>query len=120
MSKPCFLADENIARSLVFALRGAGWDTAYVAEANAGITDDAVLQWAVGEHRILITEDKDFGEIVFRMKRAIPGVLMLRMPEGPWQQRWERLQVVLEQHVGKLEGRFTVIQTQNVRFRLIA
>jgi predicted nuclease of predicted toxin-antitoxin system len=119
VNKPRFLADENIAALLVAALREAGWDTAYVMESKPGITDDAVLEWARVEERILLTEDKDFGELVFRLKRSIPGVLMLRMLEGQWHRHWERLQIVLQRHANRLEGTFTVVQSDNVRFRPI-
>ena len=120
MSTPRFLADENVAAPLVSALRKAGWDSAYVAESRAGISDNAVLQWASNEGRILLTEDKDFGELVFRMKRNVPGVLMLRMSECAWPQRWIRLEVILQRHADRLEGAFTVVQAQTVRFRPIA
>lgn len=119
MSKPRFLADENMAAPLVSALREAGWDSAYVAESRPGISDDAVLHWAGSEGRILLTEDKDFGELVFRMKRNIPGVLMLRMPDCPWPQRWTRLEAILRRHSDRLEGAFVVIRVQTVRFRPI-
>jgi hypothetical protein len=101
-------------------MRQAGWDTAYVKEANPGISDDGVLRWAVREDRILLTEDKDFGDIVFRMQREIPGVLLLRMPAGPWPSRWTRLRDVLDRHGNKLEGMFAVIRPGSMRFRAIA
>lgn len=117
MSKPRFLADENIAAPIVEALRTAGWDTEYVTETMPGINDDAVLQWARTENRILLTEDKDFGELAFRLKRDNPGVLMLRLPGGHWAQHWARLRAVLDQYACRLEGRFVVVQTEKVRVR---
>jgi predicted nuclease of predicted toxin-antitoxin system len=119
MKQPSFLADENVAAPLVLALREAGWDVDYVLESRPGLADDAVLQWASDEGRVLLTEDKDFGELVFRLKRNTSGVLMLRLPEGLWFQRWARLRVVLERHAERLPDTFTVVQPQNVRFRSI-
>lgn len=63
------LADENIAAPLVLALRAAGHDVTYVAELAPGIADDAVLSLALRQGRLLLTEDKDIGELVIRLKR---------------------------------------------------
>jgi predicted nuclease of predicted toxin-antitoxin system len=63
------LADECCDRDLVLLLRQAGHDVRYVAEGNAGHSDDAVLRLAVQEDRVLLTEDTDFGELVVRLGR---------------------------------------------------
>lgn len=120
MSTPRFLADENIAAPVVGALREAGCDTAYVAESRSGISDDEVLRWACDERRVLLTEDKDFGELVLRLKRPTAGILLLRLPEGSWRNQWARLQIVLENHSRRLENSFTVVQPEKIRFRPLA
>ena len=111
------LADENIAAPLVRALREAEIDVIYVAESASGITDDEVLEIARREDRLLLTEDKDFGELVFRMKRDLPGVIMLRLPAGRWEAHWGRLRVVIRRHADKFSGCYTVIEQTRVRFR---
>ena len=58
-----FLADECCDRDLVGALRNAGYDVLYVLELKPGATDDEVLALAFDQRRILLTEDKDFGEL---------------------------------------------------------
>ena len=68
-----FLADECCDASLVSALRIDGHDVSYVLEVSPGATDDEVLDWALSEHRVLLTEDKDFGELVHRLQRAAWG-----------------------------------------------
>jgi uncharacterized protein with PIN domain len=89
MTGPRLLADENIAASLVRALREDGIDVSYVAELASGITDDEVLDLAKAEARLLLTEDKDFGELVFRMKRrrarraAVAGTTLATISK-PW------------------------------------
>jgi predicted nuclease of predicted toxin-antitoxin system len=114
------LADENIATPLVRTLREAGIDVIYVAEFASGITDDEVLERARKEDRLLLTEDKDFGELVFRMKRELAGVIMLRLPCAPGSSHWGRLQTVLNRHGNKLKGHYTVIEKNRVRFRPLA
>ena len=76
---PRFLANENAPREAVLAARGAGLDVAWVVELQPGVSDDAVLDLAKREDRVLVTFDKDFGELVFRHGRtASPGVILLR------------------------------------------
>jgi predicted nuclease of predicted toxin-antitoxin system len=58
-----FLANENFAGAAVQALAAAGHDVAWVRTAAPGMVDPDVLAWAVREGRILLTFDKDFGEL---------------------------------------------------------
>ena len=73
------LADEGVDAPTVARLRADGHDVTYVAELAPGITDEAVLDLANAESRVLLTADKDFGELVFRMRRVPVGVLLLRL-----------------------------------------
>jgi len=60
-----FLADESCAGPVIRALREAGHDVVAIAEVAKGATDEQVLERAVNEKRVLITEDRDFGELVY-------------------------------------------------------
>ena len=60
------LADENVPRPVVLGLRDAGRDVVWVREVARGMPDVGVLAMATGEQRLLVTGDKDFGELVFR------------------------------------------------------
>jgi hypothetical protein len=74
-----FLANENIIKQAVDLARQNGFDVAWVAEIAPGAEDDRVLQLALGEGRVLVTLDKDFGEMAFRQgKSAVCGILLLR------------------------------------------
>ncbi len=73
------LANENVAADVVAALRGDGHDVAWIKERNRGASDDVVLALALSENRVLLTFDKDFGELAFRLgQTASPGVILLR------------------------------------------
>jgi predicted nuclease of predicted toxin-antitoxin system len=65
-----FVADEGVEKEIVLALRHS-YDVIYIAEVSPSIPDEAILQKASEENRILITLDKDFGELVFRLKKII-------------------------------------------------
>lgn len=119
MSRPALLADENIPRPMVSALRDAGWDVRSVAESSPGMSDDDVLALVRAEQRVLLTEDKDFGELVFRLKRDISGVVLVRLPEAPWDVRLPRILAALERRAGTLIGTYTVIEPQRIRSRRI-
>ena len=64
-----FLADECCDTELVTSLRDDGHDVLYVLEKKAGVTDEEVLFDAYNDGRILLTEDKDFGELVYRLRK---------------------------------------------------
>ena len=66
------LIDECCDAGIVSLLRKDGHDVLYVLEANPGISDDEILMEAFSQNRILLTEDKDFGELVFRPQRPQP------------------------------------------------
>lgn len=74
-----FLANENIQQEVVDAVRQAGYDVKWIKEIQPGIDDDAVLQISLTENRVLLTFDKDFGEMAFRQgKTATCGVILFR------------------------------------------
>ncbi len=68
--------DESIDRQIVDRLRKDGHSILYVAELSPGITDDQVLAQADALQAPLLTADKDFGELVFRQRRASSGVIL--------------------------------------------
>jgi predicted nuclease of predicted toxin-antitoxin system len=73
------VADEGVDRQIVEQLRSVGHDVVYVAELAPSTSDDAVLQQANDRQAILITIDKDFGELVFRLNRVAAGVVLIRL-----------------------------------------
>jgi len=76
---PKFLADENVPADAVVAARSAGHDVAWIKEIAPGVDDDTVLFMSVSDRRVLVTFDKDFGELAFRRgKAATPGIILMR------------------------------------------
>ncbi len=112
-----FLADECCDAGIVASLRTAGHDVVYVPERQAGITDDQVLQMAFAEGRILLTEDKDFGELAYRLKKPAYGMILIRIDVKERQRKWPRLEALLAQHQEKLSGHFAVVDNDKFRFR---
>lgn len=114
-----WLADECITASAVRELRSAGHDVRYVAEFAASLGDVEVMALASREGRLLLTADKDFGELVFRRGQAVPGLVLLRIdPEnGPLMHI--RILEAVERFGKGLFGRYVVIDEVRFRSRLL-
>jgi predicted nuclease of predicted toxin-antitoxin system len=81
-----------------------------------GIDDDAVLHKAFVEDWILITNDKDFGEKVYRERRPHKGVVLLRLDDERAASKINTLQQLLERYSDRLAGNFVVVTESRVRF----
>ena len=115
------LADENIVSAVVSRLRADGLDVVWIAEVSPSIQDPDVLAHAVREHRILITDDKDFGELVVRECRPHCGVVLLRLGGMPPVQRAELVSRLFAESSAALAGAFTVVERDGrVRIRSAA
>ncbi len=111
------LADEGVDKPIVDLLRNNGFDVVYILETNQGADDEFILALANDDKRILLTQDKDFGELVFRLKNAHHGVILIRL-EG--YKSALKAQIVLQtivEHKDELINSFTVIQPNATRIR---
>jgi predicted nuclease of predicted toxin-antitoxin system len=114
-----FLANENVERGLVESLRRSGHDVKYMAEIKPRIEDQTILQQANLEGRILITNDKDFGELAFLQCKVVTGILLLRFRSEDTNQKIAVLQSALSRYGSKMQGNFTVISETKIRIRKI-
>jgi len=73
-----FLVDENFPYPAVDQLRHRGHDAVAVRDLMRGATDEEVLARARLENRVLVTADKDFGDLIFARRDSAPGVLLVR------------------------------------------
>jgi len=74
-----FLADEDVERHIVERLASMAAKFRNVAEMSPGIVDEIVLMECRISASVLITADKDFGELVFRLRQASTGVMLVRL-----------------------------------------
>ena len=110
-----FLADESCDFSVVRSLRAAGHDVAAVVELSPRADDEIVIDRAVREQRILITEDKDFGQLVYADKRASAGVLFIRFPANVRRSLARTIVELVRRKGEKLAGDFVVVQPGRTR-----
>lgn len=102
---------------MVASLRAAGHDVVYVPERQAGISDEEVLQISFSVGRILLTEDKDFGELAYRLKKPAYGMILIRIDVRERHRKWPRMEALLAMHQDKLPGQFVVVDQDRYRFR---
>jgi predicted nuclease of predicted toxin-antitoxin system len=110
-----FLANENIPGALVGALRDLGHDVVWARQDTPGAPDEEKLAVAQSEARLVVTFDKDFGELAFRSGlTAAAGVILLRVPAPATQEAVGRLADVV---TGRSDwaGHFSVIEPNRIR-----
>lgn len=97
------------------ALRAAGHDVTAISQTAPGASDETVLDLAGRENRILLTEDKDFGQLVYAATKSSTGVIFICFPAPA---RWALAQIVLDLVAGqgeKLAGYFATVQPGRIR-----
>jgi predicted nuclease of predicted toxin-antitoxin system len=111
------LADENIDAPIVDLLRQSQHLVWYVAEMSPGINDDEVLRIANQQEAVLLTADKDFGELFYRQKRLATGIVLIRLAGLPPIEKAMIVDNAFEQHGKRMIGSFTVITSKTIRIR---
>lgn len=112
-----FIANENIPLASVKVLRDSGYEVFAISEESPGISDVEVLKKACSNRLIVITFDRDYGELIFKNKHLPPaGIVYLRfMPDYP-EQAAEILLKIIENGI-LLEDKFTIIDSNKLRQR---
>ena len=111
------VADEGVDRPIVTRLREQGHDVLYIAEIAPSISDDEVLVRANEHNALLLTADKDFGELVFRLGRISTGVVLIRLAGVAPMLKADMVAGVFESHAAELMNAFSVISHRMVRIR---
>ncbi len=111
------VADENIDKQIVDTLRAHGHDVVYIAELDPGINDDAVLVKSRELHAVLVTADKDFGELIFRQRLLHSGVMLIRLAGRTAESKAALVATVVEQHADELHRGFAVLSKRALRLR---
>jgi len=111
------LADESVDQPIVERLRSEEFSVISIAELNPGIPDDSVLDQANDADALLLTADKDFGELVFRQGRIHNGVVLVRLFGLSVNEKANTVAGVFRDHTAELPGAFTVVSPGMVRIR---
>jgi predicted nuclease of predicted toxin-antitoxin system len=112
-----WLIDECVDANLAALLRGLGHDVVYVSDLTPRAADTEVMNRAHHENRLLLTEDKEFGDLVFRRARPVPGIVLLRIDSSRRMRKGPRLLAAIDRFGDTLFGRYTVIEDARFRSR---
>ena len=109
-----FLVDESVGNKFANLLKNTGYDVLFVGDVMPEVEDEKVFAFAESENRILITADKDFGELTFKLKLRINGVIFFRTLTRNPEKQFEMVKDILN----KAEGKFIVVKEGQIRVRV--
>lgn len=117
MADPRFLADESCDFAVVRELRREGYDVFAAGETTTRSDDLQLIKQAANENRVLLTEDKDFGWLVYVSQAESAGVILIRFPGNARSSLAGAILDLVRDHSRQLAGAFVVVQPGYVRIR---
>jgi predicted nuclease of predicted toxin-antitoxin system len=110
-----FLADVNVEKPIIDYLRKTGFDVKWIPDFDCKMGDDSLLELARKENRILITNDKDFGELIFWQKKISHGVILFREKSQNSTEKIRLLSLLLKNMVRKIPHHFVSLGNKKIR-----
>jgi predicted nuclease of predicted toxin-antitoxin system len=104
-------------RNFATLLHESGHDVVYMSDVAPRAVDMEVMNRAQRENRLLLAEDKDFGDLVFRQARPVPGIVLLRIGSSRRLLKAPRLLTAIDQFGDTLFDRYTVVEEARIRSR---
>ncbi|HQR41063.1 MAG TPA: DUF5615 family PIN-like protein [Gemmatales bacterium] len=111
------LIDVSAGYSVGQAFIDRGHDVLYVRDVDPRMPDKEILTWALCEERMVVTQDKDFGELVYQLQQPHHGVLLLRLDDANADKKRDIVLEILDQFGDQIPGRFVVFQDNRLRIR---
>ncbi|MBU4331777.1 DUF5615 family PIN-like protein [Patescibacteria group bacterium] len=111
-----FLADENIAPRVIAELIGYGYETRSIIDIKPGLSDDEIIKLAGRENRIILTHDKDFGNILKYPLKKHKGVILIRLKNQSPQNVIKYLVPLIKSQKEKLKDSLVILSEQGIRF----
>ncbi len=112
-----FIVDVGVSNEVEKWLAEQGFDVVNVRDIDPRLPDHEIVKIAAKENRMVITMDKDFGELVYRTNATHTGVLLLRLDGYSSQEKVNVIKRILEEHQDKIVGKFCVYKDNNLRIR---
>jgi predicted nuclease of predicted toxin-antitoxin system len=112
-----FLIDVGVGRKVEHWLIENGYDAKFVRDINPKAKDSEILSIAVIESRMVITMDKDFGELVYNSGKSHSGVLILRLDDANGNRKAEIMDNILREYTEEIRDKFCVFQNGKLRIR---
>ncbi|MDH7513881.1 MAG: DUF5615 family PIN-like protein [Clostridiales bacterium] len=112
-----FLVDVGVGKKTEKWLQENGYDTKNVRDISPRMSDKEILQVAASEGRVVVTMDKDFGELVHNSRLPHGGVLLLRLEPAPSDKKAKTVQKILTQYSDIILNMFSVYKDGKIRIR---
>ena len=114
-----FLIDVGVGRKVEVYLKSQGYDTKTVRDIDPRMEDKEIIRTAVSENRMVVTMDKDFGELVYHSSMRHSGVLLLRMEDATAPEKLQIIKNILTNYSEQIKNCFCVFQNGRFRIRKI-
>jgi predicted nuclease of predicted toxin-antitoxin system len=111
-----FLVDESTGPTVAEWLRQQGHEVFSVYDEARGMDDSGIIQKACSEDWILMTNDKNFGEMVYRERHPHKGVVLLRLDDERADVKIRTINRLLKGYIDRLPGQFVVVTESKIRF----
>ena len=112
-----FVLDVGVGKKVGEYLASQGYDTLLITSINPSMPDSEILAIAETENRMVVTMDKDFGELVYHSAKAHAGVLLLRLEDADGEEKVEAMKFIMENFRHLLEHKFCVFKNGRLRIR---
>lgn len=111
------VADESVDFGIIEALRNKGFDVLSIMETDPSISDSDVLTIAFEKEAFLITEDKDFGELTYRLQKPNHGILLIRLSGLSTAEKCNIVVNVIKNQADELMESFSVLTYNSLRIK---
>ena len=112
-----FLVDVGVGRGVEDFLKESGFDVRTVRDIDPKAKDSEILQIAANEQRMIVTMDKDFGDLVYRSGKRHSGILLLRLEAATGDQKVKIVERIIRSFEKEIKGRFCVYQDDRLRIK---
>jgi len=112
-----FCVDESTGQAVADHLRARGYDVWSVIESSSGMADREIIHQAYNEKRVLVSNDKDFGELIFRKRIPAVGSILLRLVDESPSNKVRVVKAVLDRWSNSLEGYYITATDYTIRRR---
>ena len=112
-----FVLDVGVGNKVGQYLTNEGYDALLISTINPSMSDSEILAIAENENRMVITMDKDFGELVYHSEKAHAGVLLLRLEDATGEEKVEVIRFIIDNFKDLLEHKFCVFKNGRLRIR---
>lgn len=111
-----FLANVNVEKPIIDFLVKKGFDIKWIVDIDKRMSDIQVCKIADNEQRIVLSNDKDFGEIVFFQKKILYGIILFRVKGQNSLEKITLLEKLLDKYADKITNHFVIITKEKFRF----